>query len=166
MTSSVFPADEVEREFQRLWQIGPVGEDWSGQADLYLEDCRYFDCYYGAMSREQFRDWCTRLMAEDFPELYTVYEWHHVDGNDVVVSMQNRRDNPDPGGPAYLDFPGVSIFTYAGDGLWAAERDYWSIAQAIEAGRLYREACQRHDPEHPARRSRLHWAATPEWARP
>jgi ribosomal silencing factor RsfS len=28
---------------------------------------------------------------DELPELYTVYEWHVVDGNRVVVHMQNRR---------------------------------------------------------------------------
>jgi ketosteroid isomerase-like protein len=161
-----FPADEVEDAFRHLWRTGPVGEDWSAQADLYTPDCSYVDCHYGVMGREQFRAWCTTLMTEQFPELYTVYEWHVVDGDEVVALMQNRRDNPDPDGPAYLDFPSVSIFRYAGDGRWSGERDYWSMEQAVQAGRRYREACARHDPGHPARRSRLHWPAGPAWARP
>lgn len=158
--------EEIEAAFVHLWRTGPVGEDWSAQADLYTEDCVYFDCHYGTMTRQQFRDWCGDLMEREFPELYTVYEWHEVDGDEVVVLMQNRRDNPDPAGPPYFDFPSISVFRYGGGGRWAAERDYWNRPQAVEAGRRYRDACQRVDPEHPRRRSRRHWPTAPEWARP
>ena len=71
----------------------------------------------------------------------------------------------DPSG-APIDFPGLSIFEYAGDGLWGYERDYWSVSEAGAAARTYRDAVARFDPSHPARRSRLHWPAEPDWAHP
>lgn len=158
--------DQIERAFQHLWRTGPVGEDWDAQADLCTDDCTFYDHHYGTKTREQFRRWCAELMTHEFPELYTVHEWHVVDGDRVVVSMQNRRDNPDPAGPPYLDFPSVSIFRFTEDGRCAEERDYWSMADAVETGRRYRDACMRHDPSHPSRRSRLHWPAQPSWVRP
>ena len=118
------------------------------------------------MNPAEFGVWCAKLMNEDFPELYTVYEWHKVDGDEVVVLMQNRRDNPDPSGPAYLDFPSISVYRYGGRGQFASERDYWDMGQAVEVGRMYRDACARHDPAHPSRRSRMHWPEHPDWARP
>ena len=36
----------------------------------------------------------------------------------VVFYAQNRRDSPEPGQPP-IDFPGVSILHYAGDGKWS-----------------------------------------------
>jgi ketosteroid isomerase-like protein len=163
---STFSPQEVDQAFQDLWRVGPVGEDWSAQADLFTEDCVYFDHFYGLMSREQFRRWCTDLMTNEFPELYTVYEWHAVDGDQVIVAMQNRRDSPDPTGPRFFDFPGVSVFRYAGNGRFSEERDYWDRVGARESARLYREACARQEPDHPRSRSRLHWPARPPWARP
>jgi len=121
---SPFDKEEVEAAFVHLWRTGAAGEDWDAQADLYSEDVDYVDHFYGKMDREQFRMWCKQLMLEQFPELYTAYEWHVVDGDQVVALMQNRRDNPDPEGPPYIDFPSISLFTYGGNGLWAAERDY------------------------------------------
>jgi hypothetical protein len=164
--SGHYPREEVEQAFQHLWQVGPVGEDWLAQVNLYTDDCVYFDHHYGTMDPVEFGAWCAKLMNEDFPELYTVYEWHKVDGDDVVVLMQNRRDNPDPAGPAYFDFPSISVYRYGGGGRFASERDYWDIGQAVEVGRKYRDACARCDPAHPSRRSRLHWPEHPAWARP
>jgi hypothetical protein len=161
-----FPADEVEEAFHHLWRVGAAGEDWAAQALLYTPDVAYFDHFYGVITRDRFAQWCDELMNQQFPELYTAYQWHVVDGNQVVALMQNRRDNPDPDGPPTIDFPSVSIFEYAGDGLWSAERDYWNMAEAVDCLRRYREACQRHDPEHPSRRSRLHWPESPDWAHP
>jgi ketosteroid isomerase-like protein len=163
---SPYPREEVEAAFQHLWQVGPVGEDWLAQVDLYTDDCVYFDHHYGTMDPKAFGAWCHSLMNEEFPEMYTVYEWHVVDGDEVVVLMQNRRDNPDPAGPPYFDFPSISVYRYGGDGRFASERDYWDMAQAVEVGRRYRDACMAHDPDHKSRRSRLHWPERPAWARP
>src|ERR1700722_5706630 len=101
-------------------------------------------------------------MNVQFPELYTVYEFHKIDGDDVVLLAQNRRDNPDPAGQPYFDFPSVSVYTYGGNGQFSGERDYWDMGQAVEMGKRYRDACERHDPEHPSRRSRLHWPEHPD----
>lgn len=159
------PRDEVEEAFRHLWRVGPVEEDWAGQAELYTDDAVYIDHYYGQKTPAEFREWCIALMTEEFPELYTVYEWHVVDGDRVIVQMQNRRDNPDPGGEPF-DFPGLTVYEYAGDGRWGYELDYWGVAEAIRTGREYRNAVARIDPDHPQRRSRLHWPASPAWARP
>ena len=159
------PRDEVEGAFRELWRVGPVGEDWAGQAALFTDDAVYVDHYYGRKTPEEFREWCTSLMTEEFPELYTVYEWHVVDSDRVVVHMQNRRDNPDSGGEPF-DFPGMTVYEYAGDGRWRYEMDYWAVADALRTGREYRDAVARVDPDHPQRRSRLHWPASPSWARP
>jgi hypothetical protein len=162
---TAFERAEVEEAFRHLWRVGPVGEDWDAQARLYTDDAVYIDHYYGKKSPEEFRLWCNSLMNDDFPELYTVYEWHVVDGNRVIVHMQNRRDNPDPSGRP-IDFPGLTVYEYAGDGRWRYEMDYWGTAAAVAAGRAYRDAVDRFDPEHPRRRTRLNWPTNPDWARP
>jgi len=156
---------EVERAFRHLWRVGPVGEDWAAQAALFTDDAVYIDHYYGRKTPAEFRAWCTQLMNDEFPELYTVYEWHVVDGNRVVVHMQNRRDNPEPGGQPF-DFPGITVYEYAGGGRWSYEMDYWGMAAATAAGRAYRDAAARFDPGHPQRRSRQNWPTTPGWAHP
>jgi hypothetical protein len=93
---SEYSREEVEHAFQHLWQVGPVGEDWEAQVGLYTDDCVYFDHHYGTMNPEEFGTWCNQLMNEQFPELYTAYEWHKIDGDEVVVLMQNRTTRTRP----------------------------------------------------------------------
>ena len=46
------------------------------------------------------RAWIKPTM-EEYGEIYTAYEWHMIDDDGrVVVYMQNRRDNPEPGAAA------------------------------------------------------------------
>ena len=56
------------------------------------------------------------------PEMYTPLDWYVIEGEKIVFHMENRRDNPDPEGPPYFDFPGVSTLWYAGDGKFSARR--------------------------------------------
>ena len=156
--------DELEQAFRAYWQAGAVGEDWDAWADRFTEDCVYVEHVYGTMrGRETVRAWIKPIM-EKYGELYTAYEWHVVDpaGGRVVVYMQNRRDDP-AGGPP-IDFPGVTILDYGGDGRWRREEDFWSTRGREEAMRRY-QAAGAADPAHPARRTRLHWGGGPPWTR-
>jgi hypothetical protein len=81
----------------------------------------------------------------------------------VVFAMQNRRDHPS--GEGVLDFPGVTILTYAGDMKWAVEEDYWAEKLAIQQYKAYEEALKAIDPQHREKASRLDWGKGPEWTR-
>jgi hypothetical protein len=142
--------------------VGAVGEDWDAWTDLFTDDARYVEHYFGDMrGRDEIRPWITKVMAS-VPELYTAYEWHMIDGNRVVMYMQNRRDHPDPSQPP-IDFPGISVLEYAGDNRWSLEEDYWAVKRAEAAFAEYREACAAFDPAHPQKRTRNHWPPLP-WA--
>ena len=156
---------DVEDAFREYWRTGAVGEDWEAWAGLFTTDAHYVEHVLGTMhGRDAIRSWIVDIMAR-FPELYTAYEWHVVDGDRVVVYMQNRRDHPDPAQPP-IDFPGVTILRYAGDDRWNYEEDFWAYPLAQRAAATYAEACAAHDPDHPRKRTRDHWPASPAWARP
>lgn len=160
-----FTRDEIEQAFQRYWQAGAVGEDWDAWADLFTGDCDYVEHVYGTMrGRETVRAWIKPIM-ERYGELYTVYEWHVVDQERgrVIVSMQNRRDHPS--GQGVIDFPGITILDYAGDGRWSREEDYWSARGREAAMKEYEEACARHGDASRLAKTRRDWGSGPAWTR-
>jgi len=157
--------DEIERAFRQYWRTGAVGEDWDAWADLFTEDARYVEHVLGNLNgREAIRAWIKPIMAQ-FPELYTVYEWHMVDeaSGRVVVYMQNRRDHPS--GTGVIDFPGVTLLEYAGGNRWRMEEDFWAVPRAHATVEEYAEACRRFDPGHREKRSRRDWGRGPDWTR-
>ena len=160
---AAFDRDELEAAFRTYWRTGAVGEDWDAWANLFAEDCTYFEHYYGSMQgREAVRAWIKPVM-ERYGEIYTAYEWHtiDVDRGRVIFYMQNRRD--DPGGQGTHDFPGVSLLEYAGNGKWKREEDFWAWKQREVAMKSYEDACRRIDPEHPKKKTRWHWGNGPAW---
>ena len=113
--------------------------------------------------RDEIRAWIDPVMA-GVPEIYTVLEWYMVDGDRVVWRLQNRRDNPEPDKPP-IDFPGISILHYAGDGMWDYEEDFWAFPMAQKAQAAYVDARAKHDPAHSLKMTRQHWPDAPDWAR-
>jgi len=162
---ATYDIDEVEQAFHHYWQTGAVNEDWDGYADNFTEDVHYVEHFFGDMhGRETIRAWIKPTM-EEYPEVYTAYEWHlcSPDGR-VVVYMQNRRDNPDPEGDP-IDFPGITILQYAGAMKFGYEEDFWSVKGGMETSKRYVEACAAFDPDHPKKRTRASWGDGPPWTR-
>ena len=156
---------ELDDAFRTYWRTGACGEDWDAWADLFTEDCTYFEHVYGTMrGRETVRAWIKPVMAR-YPEIYTVYEWHVVDAERgrVTFYMQNRRDHPS--GSGVVDFPGVSILEYAGNGLWRREEDFWAWKGSEAAMREYEAACRQFDPDHRRNATRRSWGNGPDWTR-
>jgi hypothetical protein len=162
-----FSRSEVEEQFAHLYYTGCVAEDWTGWADLFTDDCRYVEHFWGELhGREEVRLWIDPVMM-GVPEIYTVLEWYAIDDDKVVWSLQNRRDNPDPDGPPYFDFPGLSVAWYAGDGRWAGEEDYWDVKGARATAEAYAAACRKTGTTDPlAKMTRKYWPTDqPSWAR-
>jgi hypothetical protein len=165
VSGAAFDRDEVEAAFAHFYKLGCVDEDWTGWADLFTDDCEYVEHFWGVMrGRDEVRTWIDPVMA-GVPEIYTVLEWYAIDGEKVVWSLQNRRDNPDPDGPPYFDFPGLSVAWYAGDGRWAGEEDYWDVKGARSTAQAYAAACAKTGIGWDERLTRKHWGDGPEWAR-
>ena len=160
-----FSRSELEAAFQKYWRTGAVDEDWDGFADNFTPDARYVEHILGALSgREAIRSWIKPIM-EEYCELYTAYEWHTVDeeGGRAIVYMQNRRDHPS--GVGTIDFPGITILEYGGDGLWKAEEDFWAVPASRRALKQYAEAVKQHDPDHRQKRTRYDWGNGPAFTR-
>jgi hypothetical protein len=161
-----FEIDEVEAAFRNYWRIGAVGEDWDRWCDeCFTDDVHYVEHIMGDKhGREEVRAWINPTM-HDYGEIYTAFEWHMVDPScRVVVYMQNRRDNPEPGAPP-IDFPGITVLQYAGDGKFSMEEDFWSLPEGIATSKQYANACRAHDPDHQQKRTRNDWGNGPDWTR-
>lgn len=161
---ATYPIEEVEAAFRTYWQTGAVGEDWDAWADLFTEDALYVEHVLGNMhGREAIRAWIKPIMAQ-YGELYTAYEWHMAEPSGrVVVYMQNRRDHPS--GEGTLDFPGITILQYAGNGKFSKEEDYWAGPAAAQTTTDYEAARKQHDRDHRRKRTRKHWGDGPAWTR-
>ena len=161
---TTFDRDEVEAAFRNYWQLGAVGESWDEWCDqCFTEDVVYIEHVLGNKTgRETVREWIKPTM-EEYGVMYTAYEWHTVtDDGRVIVYMQNRRDHPDATQPP-IDFPGVTILQYAGNGMFSVEEDFWSLPEGIETAKRSAAAYRDVDPEFPNRRTRRDWGNGPEW---
>ena len=131
-----FPRDEIDDQFARLYFTGCVKEDWLGWADMFTDDCQYVEHFWGTLHGcAQVRAWIDPVML-GVPEIYTVLDWYTIDENPadgglprVIWALQNRRDNPDPDGPAYFDFRGSRL---PGTPAMAAGRrgGFWDVKGA------------------------------------
>jgi hypothetical protein len=155
--------EELEEAFRRYWSTGAVGEDWHGWADCLTEDVEYVEHQLGNLrGREAVRSWIVPLMQQ-YTEIYTPYRWHQIDveAGRIVVYMINRRDRP--GGGAAIDFPGISILDYAGNGLFGRQEDFWAFQAGKDAYLSYEKLAAKHDPGHRARATRRDWGDGPPW---
>jgi hypothetical protein len=160
-----FDRDDLEQAFRTYWRTGAVGEDWDAWAELFTEDADYVEHVLGSLKgREAIRAWIKPIMVQ-YGEIYTAYEWHSVDAEAgrVVVYMQNRRDHPS--GSGVIDFPGITILDYAGNGRWKREEDFWSVPGATRATEEYEAARKQFDRDHRRKMTRRNWGNGPAWTR-
>ncbi|MCW2601337.1 MAG: SnoaL-like domain protein [Frankiales bacterium] len=131
-----------EQAFHRIWTTGSVEENWAAWPDCLTEDVLYVERVFGTMhGREEVRTWITDLMAVR-GDVHAVLNWYQVKGDRVVLNMTNRYYHPDPAGDP-LDFGGISVLEYAGDGLFGYEEDYWDTTGAKLAYEQFTEAVDR-----------------------
>jgi hypothetical protein len=133
----------TEQAFHRIWTTGSINEDWARWPDHLTEDVLYVERVFGTMhGREAVRSWITELMAVR-TDVHAVLNWYIVKGDRVVLDMTNRYYHPDPGQPP-IDFAGLTVLGYAGDGLFGYEEDYWDAAGAKTAYQQFTAAVAEH----------------------
>jgi hypothetical protein len=132
---------EIQEAFEAFWITGSTNEDWSAWADHFTEDVDYVERQLGTMQgREAVRTWITELMAVSY-DVHAVLNWYIIAGDRVVFDMWNRYFHPDPTQPT-IDFAGLTVLTYGGDGLFKREEDYWDQATARTAYVEWATACK------------------------
>jgi hypothetical protein len=132
---------EVVEAFHAIWTTGATNEDWVAWVDHLTPDVEYVERVFGRMrGRDEVRAWITSLM-EVRGDVHAVLNWYIVAGDRVVLDMDNRYYHPDPSQPP-IDFGGVSILTYGGDGLFSREEDYWDKPGSTTAWVAWDAACR------------------------
>jgi limonene-1,2-epoxide hydrolase len=163
VTAPRFPRDEIEHAFRRYFLTGPVNEDWVAWSRLFTDDavytCHFWGTFHGPAEIQTFIEG-TMSCA---PQCYSALHWYAVDDGRVVYRVLNRADDP-AGGPP-IEFPSLQVVTYAGDGRWSAEEDWWILHESKAWGKRYAAAAVA-DPGHAARMTRQDWGPWVDWARP
>ena len=145
--ATVFRAEvdsqEVERAFRRYWRHGALEERWDDWAtSVFTEDVQYVERVYGTMEgRQTVQAWISNLMANN-KHIHAVLDWFVIEGNRVIVNMVNRYYHPDPTQPP-LDFAGITVLLYEGDGRFGYEEDYWDLSAAKRCHAAFTEAVDR-----------------------
>jgi hypothetical protein len=134
---------QTEEAFHQIWTTGIIEEDWERWPDHLTEDVLYVERIFGTMhGRDQVRAWITTLMAAR-ADVHGVLNWYMVKGDRVVLDMTNRYYHPDPSQPP-IDFAGLTVLEYAGDGLFGYEEDYWDTNGAKAAYEEWTAAVEAH----------------------
>lgn len=127
-----FTRDEIVQAFEHYQEVafaaGQSGE-WDQWADLFTPDARYIEHLYGTFEgREEIRTWITTTMAQWPNSAFTSFpvEWYTVDEERgwVIAHVWNRLE--DPGDGSVFQEYNLSVFHYAGDGLWSFEEDVYN----------------------------------------
>ena len=139
MTSSM----TAEQAFHQIWTTGCIEEDWEHWPDHLTEDVHYVERIFGTMhGRDAVRKWITELMAVR-ADVHGVLNWYIVKGDRVVFDMTNRYYHPVAGQPP-IDFAGLTVLGYAGNGLFSYEEDYWDTNGARTAYEQWSGAVEAH----------------------
>ena len=130
---SSHPRSEIEAAFAEFRRRGVETHDWSGWADLFTEDALYEEHNLGVFNgRAAIKEWIVACMA-DYPTMTLWIDWHMIEGDRVSFYIWNNL--PDPTGTGRrFGFPNTTFLTYAGDGQFSFEGDYYNPA---DAGRVF-----------------------------
>jgi SnoaL-like protein len=122
---SQFTHDELESAFQAS-RPPQDRQDWNAYCDLFTDDAVYVEHELGTfVGRDAIRAWLVPVMAPLVGWEYPVH-WHMVGDEDKVVTYwENVMPSP-PGDDRRHSFCGMTVLTYAGDGTWSRQEDFYN----------------------------------------
>jgi SnoaL-like protein len=161
-----WPKAEIEAAFRTYFLTGPVHEDWARWAELFTEEATYSDHFWGVFTGPSEIGRYVAATMSAAPQVYTPLLWYSVGDERVVYEVLNRADNPVAGGPP-IEFPSLQVLTYAGDGRWDSQRDWWSMHDMKRMGSEWAAAlAEAGKPADYQPLSRKDWGPWIDWARP
>ncbi len=130
-----FDRGEIQKAFEAYHQIRSRG-DWVRLAEFFTDNATFHNAHWGEIQGREaisqfLHDSMVGLEEWTFPTVwFTFYE------NRVIVYFMNRLPGKRPDG-SFFETPGVSVLTYAGNGLFSRQED---IINMIEFMKLVEEA--------------------------
>ena len=124
MTSS-FTLEDMQAAWEEFQRLGARGRNWPAWAALFTDDATYYEhClgkYYGA---DEIREWIIRQMEPVACMTFSV-DWAILQPPYLAFNIWNHM--PDPaGGDARFSFSNLTLLTYAGNGKWSWEEDFYA----------------------------------------
>jgi hypothetical protein len=115
---------EIAEAFEDFLERGARGRRWVDWAALFADDAQYTEhCLGSSSGRAEIEAWIVEAMAP-FPNMSFSVDWSMIDGNRVAFWLWNNLPDPNDEDVHY-GFANLSIITYAGDGQWSAEEDFY-----------------------------------------
>jgi len=133
-------------------EAGELG--WDALASFFTEDAVFIDPAWGRVDGLlEIRKFLSESMA-GLDGWTFVHEWHEISGDRLVTCWMNRLPGRRADGTCY-EAPGVSIFTYAGNGKFSRELDILNMVHVNEliAESGWRPTGPFHPPPRNPRRS-------------
>jgi hypothetical protein len=143
VTGSTFSRDELAQAFENFEATldrAASTRDWDPWVEHYTPDITYVEHAVGTMrGRDEVRAWIWKTM-ESFPGNYmTAFPslWTVID--EPTGRIICELDNPmrDPGDGTIISATNISIFTYAGDGMWSRQEDVYNPLRFVSATRKW-----------------------------
>lgn len=154
-----FTIDELRTAFVEYQRLGALGRDWPAWAALFTDDATYVEHCMGKFHGAQaIREWI--LSAMDPVACMTFsFDWAILQPPHIAFNVWNHM--PDPtGGDGRYSFSNLTLITYAGNGKWNWEEDFYAPKGAGKTvSAWYRAGGQ---PTMAANPSITHVSLTPE----
>ena len=137
---TVYPEAEVRSAAERLIEHHSKASevtDWTFFVDeTYTEDAEYICEYAGvrpvtAIGRKQIKETHYGEDMGGFEDWTFPYDGYAVNGNRIITHWWNRGPGKRPDGSFYQT-PGVSFITYAGNGMFSHQHDFFDLAHQMK----------------------------------
>jgi SnoaL-like domain len=155
----------MEAAFRLYFMTGPVHEDWQGWSRLFTDDALYHDHFWGTFRGPSEIERFLEGTMSAASHVYSPLRWYSVGDERVVYEVLNRADHPIEG-RAPIEFPSLQVVTYAGEGKWLAEDDWWVLWEMARMRDRWLEAVRESGPPDGGALSRRDWGQWVAWARP
>ncbi len=120
-----FSIDELRAAWEEFQRLGARGRDWHAWAALFTDDATYIEhCMGSFRGADAICTWILSAMEPVAPMTFSV-DWAILQPPHIAFNIWNHM--PDPaGGGAHYSFSNLTLLTYAGNGKWSWEEDFYA----------------------------------------